>query len=92
MNSTKNGNELARGINALPTEMLVKILSYLPLNFIINVCPEVCSEWEKCVEINFLDPHLKRIAKLDPILEKTLKENIVDSYATYKRLIICEGK
>ena len=96
MNTTKirndcTGNELNRGINALPNEILVKILSYLPLNFVINVCPEVCPEWEKNVVVNFLLPHVKRIAKLDPILEKTLKENVVDSYATYKKLIICQG-
>ena len=84
-------NEFSR-IHSLPTEILVKILSYLPLNFVINICPEVCPEWEKCVEVNFLEPHLKRIAKSDPILEKTMSETKVDSYATYKEMIICQGK
>ena len=84
--------ELTRGINALPIEILVKILSYLPLKIVINICSEVCPEWENCVEMNFLEPHLKRIAKLDPILEKTMGENKVDSYVTYKEMIICQGR
>ena len=93
----QTGKKLISGFECLPTEILVKILNYLPLNFVVNICPEVGPKWEKCVEQRFLVPHLKRIARLDPILEKTINANfslyqLHNPYKTYKKMTICKRK
>ena len=89
------GKELIGGFESLPTEILVKILNYLSLNFVVNICSEVSTKWEKCVEKHFLVPHLKQIARLDPILEKTINANfslyeLHNPCKTYKKMIICK--
>ena len=89
--------KLIGGIECLPAEILVKILNFLPLTFVVNICPEVCPKWEKYVEQHFLVPHLKRIARLDPVLEKTINANfslteLQVPYRKYKKMIICKRK
>ena len=81
-------------INQLPMELLVKILNHLPLRTVFNVCPKVCSKWKICVEQHFIVPHLKLIAKMDPILEKVIEANFSmnemdTTYVTFKSLKTC---
>ena len=81
-------------INQLPMEIFVKILNYLPLEIVVNDCPEVCAKWKTCVEQYFLVPRLKRIAEMDPMLEKIIEANFsmseVDTtYVTLKSLKTC---
>ena len=81
-------------INQLPMEIFVKILNYLPLKTVFNVCTEVCSKWKTCVVQHFLVPQLKLIAEMDPILEKKIEETFSineseTTYVTFKSLKTC---
>ena len=81
-------------INQLPMEIFVKILNYLPLKTVFNVCTEVCSKWKTCVVQHFVVPQLKLISEMDPILEKKIEETFSineseTTYVTFKSLKTC---
>ena len=58
----------------IPAEVLVMVLKNLELKYVIETCSRVCHNWRQLAAKYFLEPHVKKIAKLDNSFRESYDE------------------
>ena len=72
----------------LPTEMIILIFEYLPLNDVVNNCLITCNKWKDIVIEYFLCPQLKIFVKLSGKLKHELQINGWSDSCTGNALVL----
>ena len=58
----------------IPAEVLVMVLKNLELKYVIETCSRVCHNWRQLAVKCFLEPHVKKLAKLDNSFRESYDE------------------